>query len=78
MEMCGVQEHLWLKWDPQRLGKIFKPVVAYVLKPKEVKTLMSKLTSLKVPTDYYGALGKHIMENKLGSMKSHDWAFLMQ
>jgi hypothetical protein len=48
-----------------------------VLKPKKVKTFMSRLASLKVPTDYCGALGKHIMEKKLGSMKSHDWHFLM-
>jgi len=23
MEVCGVQEHLWLKKDPHNLGKIF-------------------------------------------------------
>jgi len=58
--------------DPQRPRKVFKPVVAYVLKPKEVKTFMSKLASLKMPIDYCGALGKHIMEKKLSSMKNHD------
>jgi hypothetical protein len=78
MEVCGVCEHLWLKRDPQRLGKIFKPTLAYVLKPEKVKTFMSRLASLKVPTDYYATLGKHIMEKKLSSMKSHDWHVLMQ
>ncbi len=33
---------------------------------------------MKVPTDYCGAIGKHIMDKKLGSMKSHDWHALMQ
>ncbi len=40
---------------------------------------MSRLGSLKVPSDYCGALGKHIMDRKLGLiMKSHDWHVLMQ
>ncbi len=49
-----------------------------MLKPKEVKTFMCRLASLKVPTNYCGDLGKHIMEEKLSSMKSHDWHVLMQ
>ncbi len=78
MEVCGVRPHLWLKRDPHNLGKIFKPVAPYVLKPEELKTFMSRLGSLKVPSDYCGALGKHIMDRKLGLMKSHDWHVLIQ
>ncbi len=78
MEVCGVRPHLWLKRDPHNLGKIFKPVAPYVLTPEELKTFMSRLGSLKVPSDYCGALGKHIMDRKLGLMKSHDWHVLMQ
>lgn len=78
MEMCGVWKHLWLKRDPQRPRKIFKPAIACVLKLKEVKTFKSKLASLKGPTNYCGVLGKHIMEKKLSSMKNHDWRVLMQ
>jgi hypothetical protein len=78
MEVCGIQEHIWLKWDPQRLGKIFKLVATYVLEQEELQTFMNRLTSLKVPTNYCGSLGKHIMDKKLGLMKSHDWHVLMQ
>jgi hypothetical protein len=78
MEVCGIREHLWLKQDPQRPGKIFKHVAPYVLRPEELQTFMNRLASLKVPTDYCGSLGKHIMDKKLGLMKSHDWHVLMQ
>jgi hypothetical protein len=50
--------------DPQNLGKIFKHIAHYVLEADELKTFMTKLASLKVPTNYCGVLGKHIMENK--------------
>jgi len=46
--------------------------------PEELKTFMSRLGSLKVQSDYCGALGKHIMDMKLGLMKSHDWHVLLQ
>ncbi len=72
MEVRGIQEHLWLKRDPQRPGKIFKLVAPYVLRPEELQTFMNRLASLKVPTDYCDSLGKHIMDKKLGLMKSHD------
>ncbi len=77
MEVCGVRPHLWLKRDPHNLGKIFKPIAPYVLTPEELKTFMSRLGSLKVPSYYCGALGKHIMDRKLGLMKSHHWHMLM-
>jgi hypothetical protein len=32
MEVCEIQEHLWLKQDLQKLGKIFKHFVPYVLR----------------------------------------------
>jgi hypothetical protein len=78
MEVCEIQELLWLKRDPQRPGKIFKLVAPYVFRPEELQTFMNRLASLKVPIDYCGSLGKHIMDKKLGLMKSHDWHVLMQ
>jgi hypothetical protein len=48
MEVCGVQKHLWLKRDPP-----------YVLKLKKLHIFINMLASLKVPTDYCGAIGKH-------------------
>jgi hypothetical protein len=32
---------------------------------------MNRLTSLKIPTNYFGAFAKHITNKKLSSMKSH-------
>ncbi len=67
-----------MKRDPQRSGKIFKLVAPYVLRPEELQTFMNRLASLKVPIDYCGSLGKHIMDKKLGLMKSHDQHVFMQ
>jgi hypothetical protein len=78
MEVCGVREHLWLKRDPRNPGKIFQPIASYVLKLEELKTFMGRLGALKVPLDYCSAVGKHVMDKKLGNMKSHDWHVLMQ
>jgi hypothetical protein len=78
MEICNIRNHLWLKQDPHRLGNIFKPIASYVLLLQEFKTFLSRLKSLKVPSEYCGSIGRHIMEKKLGSMKSHDWHMLMQ
>jgi hypothetical protein len=78
MEVCGIQEHLWLKRVPQRSGKIFKHVAPYVLKPEELQTFMNRLAFLKMLTNYCNSLGKHIMDKKLGLMKNHDCHVLMQ
>ncbi len=78
MEVFRIWENLWLKQNPSRPGRILKPVVGYVLKPEELKTFMSRLAGLKLPSNYGGALGKHIMDKKLGSMKSHDCYIMMQ
>jgi hypothetical protein len=67
-----------MKRDPRKPKKIFKPIASYVLLPEELKTFLSRLKSLKVPSEYYDLTGRHIMEKKLGSMKSHDWHMLMQ
>jgi hypothetical protein len=77
MEVCGVWEHLWLKRDLHNLGKIFQPIVLYVIKPEALKTFMGRLGALKVPSDYCSAVGKHVMDKKLGNMKNHDWHVLM-
>ncbi len=39
---------------------------------------MGRLGALKVPSDYCSVVGKHVMDKKLGNMKSHDWHVLMQ
>jgi len=72
MEVCSIREHMWLKRNPLRPGKIFKPIASYVLLLEELKTFISRLKSLKVPLEYCGSIGRHIMEKKLRLMKSHD------
>ncbi len=49
-----------------------------MLKPEELKTFMGRLGALKMPSDYCSAVGKHVMDKKMGNMKSHDWHVLMQ
>jgi len=34
--------------------------------------------AIKLPTDYGSSLAKHVVDKKLGSMKSHDYHMLMQ
>jgi hypothetical protein len=50
----------------------------YVLRIDELNTFLSKLGSLKVPTNYGTSLPKHVVNMKLGSMKLHDCHLLMQ
>jgi len=38
---------------------------------------MGRLGALKAPSNYCSAMGKHIMDKKLGNMKNHDWHVLM-
>ncbi len=44
----------------------------------ELNTFLSQLGSLKVPIDYGASLAKHVVDKKLGSMKTHDYHLLMQ
>jgi hypothetical protein len=44
----------------------------------ELNTFLSRLGLLKVPIDYGASLPKHVVDKKLGSMKTHDYHLLMQ
>jgi Domain of unknown function (DUF4218) len=50
----------------------------YVCTPLEWKTVLGRLSSLRVPSGYAGAFAKHVHNQKLGSMKTHDYHVLMQ
>ncbi len=65
MKVCGVWPRLWLKRDPHKLDKIFKPITSYVLMLNELKTFMFMLKNLKLSLKYYGALRKHIMDKQI-------------
>jgi hypothetical protein len=69
---------MWFKQDLTKPNQIFKPMASYVSQLEELRTFMNKLVVLKLPLNYGGALGKHIMDKKFESMKSHDWHIMMQ
>jgi hypothetical protein len=78
MEVEGIQQHLWLTQHPNNQHKILKPQAPYVLTIDELNTFSSRSSSLKVPINYGASLPKHVVDKKLGSMKTHDYHLLMQ
>ncbi len=77
MEIEGIHQHFWLTWHPHNQQKILKPQAPYVLTRDELNTFLSWLGSLKVPTNYGVSLAKHVVDKKLGSMKTQDYHLLM-
>jgi hypothetical protein len=51
---------------------------SFVFKLDELEIFLSRFQSLKLPTNYGGPVAKHVLDNKLGSMKSHDYHMLIQ
>jgi hypothetical protein len=58
-------------------SKILKPHASYVLIANGLNAFLSQVWSMKLPT-HYRALAKHVADEKLSSMKSHDYHMLMQ
>jgi hypothetical protein len=59
-------------------SKILKPHASSILIVDGLKTFLSQLWSMKLPTHYRASLVKHVADKKLGSMKSHDYHMLIQ
>lgn len=78
LEQRGIKPHLWLRPHPNRADVLIKYQAPYVLTDAEWKQFVTRLCSLKVPSNYGSAFKKHVMNRKLGSMKSHDYHVLMQ
>jgi hypothetical protein len=78
MQAKGTWQHLWLKKHLCNRHKILKPHASYVLTIDELNTFLSRMGSMKVPTYYGTSLAEHVVNKKLGSMKSHDYHMLMQ
>jgi hypothetical protein len=57
---------------------MFKPATLYVLSDDNFKEFVKSIESLKTPTGYASALGKHIHSKKFGGLKSHKYHVLMQ
>lgn len=74
----GIRRHLWLKTDDNRPNVLLKYQAPYVCTQTEWKTFLNRVSSLRVPSGYAGAFKKHVRNQKLGSMKTHDYHVMMQ
>jgi hypothetical protein len=78
MQVERIRQHIWLTHHPTNPHKILKSQEPYVLTIDELNIyFLSRLGSIKVPTEYGFFLPKHVADKKLGSMKTHDYHLLM-
>jgi hypothetical protein len=78
LQRKGLRRHLWLTNNPCRPGKMFKPAAPYILTDGEFAKFAKCIESIKTPSGYASALGKHIRKKKFGGLKSHDYHVFMQ
>ena len=78
MEEERIREHLWIRRGPLAGGNYFKPTAPYVLTKEEQKIFLDQLNGICVPTGYCGPIKKHILGNRIGNMKSHDFHIFFQ
>ncbi len=57
---------------------MLKAHASYVLIAEELNIFLEIMGAIKLPTNYWYSLAKHMADRKLGSMKSHDYHMLMQ
>jgi hypothetical protein len=57
---------------------MFKPAAPYIVSDDEFQKFAKCIESLKTPTGYASAFGKHIRKKKFGGLKSYDHHVLMQ
>jgi hypothetical protein len=57
---------------------MLKPAAPYVLSNAEFEVFANTIETLKIPTGYSSAFGKHIRKKFFGRLKSHDYHLLMQ
>lgn len=77
MQAKGIRQHLWLKLHLNNQHKILKRHASYVLPSNDLNIFLSRMGELKLPTDHGDNLAKHVVDRKLGSMKSHDFHIVM-
>lgn len=76
MEEVGRMEHLHLR--PQPGGNYLKPKAPYVFSNEERNTFLRLVSTTKVPSGYSATLTKHIEQNRLAGLKSHDHHVLIE
>ena len=77
LEEVGVRRELWLRPRANR-QRFFKPHAPYVFTDAEKKIFMDEVSSIRTPTGYGSALGKHLRKSKFNGLKSHDYHCLVQ
>ena len=78
MEEEHIRQHLWVRRGPIVGGNYFKPAAPYVLTKEEQRIFLEQLKGITVPTGYCGPIKKHILQNRIGNMKSHDFHIFFQ
>lgn len=76
----GIRSHLWLTVHQSRANVFLKYQAPYCCTEPEWQTFLSRLSSLRTPTNYASSFKRHVKDKKLafGSMKSHDYHVMMQ
>ena len=77
LKEVGARRELWLRPRANR-QRFFKPQAPYVFTDAEKKLFMDEVSSIRTPTGYGSALGKHLKKEKLNGLKSHDFHCLVQ
>ena len=77
LEEVGARRELWLRPRANR-QRFFKPQAPYVFTDAEKKLFMDEVSSIRTPTGYGSALGKHLKKEKFNGLKSHDFHCLVQ
>jgi hypothetical protein len=77
MEAAGKFSHLHLK-EVARTNDWLQPRAPYVLTEQEKVELLALISGTKVPSGYSSTLIKHVGENRLAGLKSHDHHYLLQ
>ena len=78
MEEERIRQHLWLRRGPVVGGNYVKPPAPYVLTKEEQRIFLEQLNGISTPTGYCGPMKKHIIKNRIGNMKSHDFHIFFQ
>lgn len=78
MEEEHIKPHLWVHRSVQEGENFVKPPAPCVLTKDEQKIFIQLLENITVPIGYCREMKKHILKNKLGNMKSHDFHIFLQ
>lgn len=77
MEEAGKFQNLWLQRDGNACDYIM-PAAPWVFSARERSEFINLVSETRAPTGYSATLTKHIGEQKLAGLKSHDHHCLLQ